>query len=82
MPQHILNQIGKGTKPAKPLPIDPKVVALEQARDSLSFLRQARAAADANSIRVAPRARFTVFYQFQEGHTNAVRHPVRITELL
>ncbi len=81
MPQHILNQIGKGVRAIKSLPVDPQI-AIGQGRDSVSFLRQARANADAASVRVAPRARFSVFYHFQEGHTNAVRHPLKLKELL
>lgn len=87
LPEHVRKQIAEasGASPvdkASPLKavVSAAVAKAAAAQGFLGKLRERRA--EKKGSRVAPKARFPVYFKFQEGFTDAVRRPVTLEELL
>ncbi|KAA0156639.1 hypothetical protein FNF29_00750 [Cafeteria roenbergensis] len=87
LPEHVRKQIAEASGAApvdKASPVKAVVsAAVAKAAAAQGFLGKLRERrAEQKGSRVAPRARFPVYFKFQEGFTDAVRRPVTLEELL
>lgn len=87
LPEHVRKQIAEASGAApvdKASPVKAVVsAAVAKAAAAQGFLGKLRERrAEKKGSRVAPKARFPVYFKFQEGFTDAVRRPVTLEELL